>query len=258
MANETKPKERLRLLTVIREDVLLRPRDVYPREEKVDTWPYLVRKELIAILVFSIVLVVWSLVMNAPLEDLANPSLTPKESKAPWYFVGLQELLVYFDPWLAGVVLPTVILVGLILIPYIDPDPIRGVGQYAFKKRVFAMFCFIFGFTMWFVLVVVGQYLRGPYWSFYWPWEDMEVAKQVEVTLTNLPLPAGIALLVGFFALGLTIPAAVFKNFYWKAGLVRYYITMTLFMFMMFVPLKMILRQAFHIRYVITTPWFNI
>lgn len=258
MGNKIETKDRMRLLTVVREEILLRQKDVYQGEDKVDTWPHLLRKELIAVLAITVVMVLWSLVMDAPLEDLANPSLTPKEAKAPWYFVGLQELLVYFDPWIAGVVLPTVILMGLAVIPYIDPDPVKGTGRYAFGKRKFAIFCFIFGFTMWFALVVVGQYLRGPYWSFYWPWEDKEIPKQLEVTLSNFPLPAGIAFLVCYFALGLTIPAVVFQNFFWRLGPVRYHITMMLLMLMMLVPVKILLRQAFHIKYILTTPWFNI
>lgn len=258
MNDKTEIKQRLRLLTVIKEEALLRQRDIYPREEKVDTWPNLVVKELIAMLIFSIVLVAWALVQDAPLEELANPSMTPKEAKAPWYFVGLQELLVYFDPWIAGVILPTIILVGLALIPYIDPDPIKGVGRYAIKKRKFAAFCFIFGFTMWYVLVAVGQYFRGPGWTFFWPWESWETAKEVEASLVNFPLPVGIAFLVLYFAMGISIPAAVFPNHFWRLGLLRYLITWTLLMSMMFVPVKIILRQVFHIRYILTTPWFNV
>ncbi|HHT9120619.1 MAG TPA: hypothetical protein ACFYD3_08795 [Candidatus Hypogeohydataceae bacterium YC41] len=258
MNGKTETKERLRLLTVIREEALLRQRDIYPKEEKVDTWPNLVVKELICMLIFAIVLVAWAMFQNAPLEELANPGLTPKEAKAPWYFVGLQELLVYFDPWISGVVLPTVILVGLALIPYLDPDPIKGVGRYAIWNRKFAVFCFLFGFTMWFALVAVGQYFRGPYWSFYWPWESKEIAKQTEVVLTNFPLPAGIAFLAGYFILGLIVPAVAFQNFFWRLGLLRYHIAMILFMMMMLVPVKILLRQAFHIRYILKTPWFNI
>lgn len=258
MNGKTETKERVRLLTVIREEALLRQRDIYPRDEKVDTWPNLVVKELIAMLIFTIVLVVWALLQDAPLEELANPGLTPKEAKAPWYFVGLQELLVYFDPWVAGVVLPTMILAGLALIPYLDPDPIKGAGRYALGKRKFAAFCFIFGFIMWYALVLVGQYLRGPGWTFYWPWESWEETKEVEVSLVNLPLPVGIAFLAVYFHLWMIVPAVAFKNFFWRLGFLRYHITMILLMSMMFVPIKILLRQAFHIRYVLVTPWFNI
>ncbi|MFQ5861643.1 MAG: hypothetical protein ACE5IC_00825 [Candidatus Brocadiales bacterium] len=258
MAEKTESKEKVRLLTVVREDVLLRQRDVYPKEVKVDTWPHLVKRELIALLAASVVLMVWSLVQDAPLEELANPSETPKEAKAPWYFVGLQELLVYFDPWIAGVVLPTVILIGLAIIPYIDPDPVKGVGRYTLGKRKFAVSCFIGGFAMWFVLVVVGQYFRGPFWSFYWPWEGREVVKPMEAALVSFPLPVGIAFLVCYGALVLILPAIFFKNFFFRLGLIRYFITMNLFAGLLFVPIKIFLRHILHVKYILVTPWFNV
>ena len=94
---------------------------------------------------------VWSIVVDAPLEEPANPTKTPNPSKAPWYFLGLQEILVYFDPWFAGVVLPGLIIVGLMVIPYIDVNP-KGNGYYCFKERKFAISTFLFGF-----LVHVGR-----------------------------------------------------------------------------------------------------
>src|SRR4026207_1000153 len=100
--------------------------------DKIHSWPYFVRVEFIAGLILTLILFVWSITINAPLEEPANPTLTPNPSKAPWYFLGLQEMLVYFDPWIAGVMLPTFILVGLILIPYIDINP-KGNGYYTFK-----------------------------------------------------------------------------------------------------------------------------
>lgn len=258
MVEKIEGKEKVRLLTVVREDILLRQRDVYPKEVKVDTWPHLVKRELIALLAASVVVVVWSLIQNAPLEELANPNETPKLAKAPWYFVGLQELLVYFDPWMAGVVIPTVILAGLAVIPYIDPDPIKGVGRYMVRKRVFATSCFIAGFVMWYVLIVVGQYFRGPFWNFYWPGESWEVVKPVEEALVNFPLPVGIAFLVCYGALVLTLPAILFPKFFFKLGLIRYFITMNLFAALLFVPIKIFLRIVFNVKYVLVTPWFNI
>ena len=91
--------------------------------DRVWVWPDLVYTELISLIVCSVVLIVWSIFLKAPLEQPANPANTPNPSKAPWYFLGLQEMLVYFDPWLAGVVLPGLIIVGLICIPYIDKNP---------------------------------------------------------------------------------------------------------------------------------------
>ena len=87
---------------------------------------------------------------------------TPNPSKAPWYFLGLQEMLVYFDPWMAGVVLPSLIVVGLMAIPYIDFNK-QGNGYYTIKQRKFAYIIFQFGFLeMWVTLIVLGTFLRGP------------------------------------------------------------------------------------------------
>src|SRR6266496_738532 len=99
------------------------------------TWPYFMYTIVLCFLLCTAVLWVWSTLIPAPLEPLADPNKTPNPSKAPWYFVGLQELLVYFDPWIAGVVLPSLILVGLMAIPYIDPDKTKGTGRYGFKER---------------------------------------------------------------------------------------------------------------------------
>ena len=91
--------------------------------DRVWVWPDLVYTELIALILCTAILIVWSVGLEAPLEQPANPANTPNPSKAPWYFLGLQEMLVYFDPWLAGVVLPSLIIVGLMAIPYIDTNP---------------------------------------------------------------------------------------------------------------------------------------
>src|SRR5438067_12655564 len=91
--------------------------------DRVWVWPDLVYTELISLILCTIVLIVWSILLKAPLEQPANPANTPNPSKAPWYFLGLQEMLVYFDPWLDGVVLPGLISVGLICIQYVDRNP---------------------------------------------------------------------------------------------------------------------------------------
>src|SRR3989442_10904317 len=130
--------------------------------EKVLTWPDLVYTELICMVVLTVVLIGWSMALPAPLEDPANPSSSPNPSKAPWYFLGLQEMLVYFDPWLAGVVFPSLIIVGLMAIPYIDKNP-KGAGYYTFNDRKFAIIPFLFGFLiLWVTLIFLGTFLRGP------------------------------------------------------------------------------------------------
>src|SRR5579859_1256772 len=137
--------------------------------KEVHVWPFLLRIELLATIIVTVILMVWSITLNAPLEEPANPTLTMNPSKAPWYFLGLQEMLVYFDPWIAGVVLPTLVIVGLMAIPYIDTNP-KGVGYYAWEERPFANALFILGIVMWFLLIFIGYFCRGPNYAWYWPW----------------------------------------------------------------------------------------
>ena len=140
-------------------------------ENRVWVWPDLVYTELISLILCSVVLIVWSILLKAPLEQPANRSVTPNPSKAPWYFLGLQEMLVYFDPWLAGVVLPGLIIVGLMAIPYIDTNP-KGNGYYTFRERKVEITLFLFGFAvLWSSLIVLGTFLRGPNWNFFGPFE---------------------------------------------------------------------------------------
>src|ERR1051326_521264 len=104
-----------------------------PIDDKIHTWPHLVRGEFLVTIFVIVVLTLWALLLDAPLEEPANPTRTPNPSKAPWYFLGLQEMLVYFDPWHAGVVLPTFIIIGLMVIPFIDINP-AGNGYYTYKE----------------------------------------------------------------------------------------------------------------------------
>jgi hypothetical protein len=131
-------------------------------------WPYLVRIEFLAVVIVTIILLVWSITLDAPLEEPANPNLTMNPSKAPWYFLGLQEMLVYFDPWIAGVVMPGIMIVGLMVFPYVDSNPL-GNGYYSWKQRRFAISMFMWGFFMWIVLIIIGTFIRGPGWIWFWP-----------------------------------------------------------------------------------------
>ena len=135
---------------------------------EVHVWPYLVRIEFLVTVIVTVILFVWSITLNAPLEEPANPNLTMNPSKAPWYFLGLQEMLVYFDPWIAGVVMPTLIMIGLMVFPYVDSNPL-GNGYYTFKQRRFAIAMFGWGFLMWILLIVIGTFIRGPGWIWFWP-----------------------------------------------------------------------------------------
>jgi len=159
----------------------------------VHVWPYLTRLELLALIATLALLTVWSIVIDAPLEAPADPAHTPAVSKAPWYFVGLQELLVYFDPWIAGVVLPGLIILGLMLLPYLDPN-VKGSGYYTLSQRWFAVSTFVFAFVvLWIGPILVGTFLRGPGWHLFWPWEAWDV-QQVS-PIPNRDLHEWIALL---------------------------------------------------------------
>jgi len=180
---------------------------------RIHTWPYLVRLEFLAATIVMIVMTVWSITIDAPLEEPANPNKTPNPSKAPWYFLGLQEMLVYFDPWMAGVVLPGLIIVGLMVIPYIDTNP-RGNGYYTFKERKFAMMTFMFGFlVLWIVLIFLGTFMRGPGWYFFWPGQYWDPHKTVALTNVDLPYLLGARNYWTQFVIGGLATGAVFGWF---------------------------------------------
>lgn len=188
---------------------------------------------------------------------MSNPGQAENPAKAPWYFLGLQEALVYFDPWFAGVVLPGIIVLGLIVIPYIDNNP-KGNGYYTFRERKFAVSAFMSGYIFWYILIYIGTALRGPFWSFFWPWEKWTHDFPTPPPLHNMPLSVGMALLLGFYFVGLVVPILVNSNFFNRIGVIRYVITMGLMLTMIGIVLKMFLRIAFNIKYIIATPWINI
>ncbi|MDD5303941.1 MAG: cytochrome b N-terminal domain-containing protein [Elusimicrobia bacterium] len=170
-------------------------------EEKLDVWPHLVKREYIAAAATVLFIMVWAILQNAPLEAIANANVTTNPSKAPWYFVGLQELLVYFDPWIAGVVMPGLIIVGLVAIPYIDTNP-KGVGYYAWRERPFANTLFMLGVVMWFALIYIGNSLRGPNYAWYWPWESWYMLKAAPPATWSVFGPKG----VGAYSMLIGIP----------------------------------------------------
>lgn len=220
-------------------------------------WPDLVVMEFLTAVALTVILIIWALLMNAPLLEVANPGISENPSKAPWYFVGLQELLVYFDPWIAGVMIPGIVIIGLIIIPYIDTNP-KGVAEYSFSLRKFAVINFIFGFSMWLILILIGYFLRGPNWQLYMPWESGETVKEAKENLWNLNPYTGFICIIAYFALGITASFLLKKELYKKTGLIRYAAIISLILMMYAVPLKIFLRLAFNIRYILVTPWFNI
>jgi hypothetical protein len=133
--------------------------------DRVHTWPHLLLEEFIAMAILFAGLLVFSSLINAPLRELANPNLTPNPSKAPWYFLGLQELLRYFHPMVAGIVIPTFILVGLAAVPYVDRNPSIKPGDRKVAITLFTIL-FMFGAT----LTIIGSFFRGPGYNWVWPW----------------------------------------------------------------------------------------
>jgi hypothetical protein len=220
-------------------------------------WPDLVIMEFLTAVSLTIILIIWALFMNAPLLEVANPGISENPSKAPWYFVGLQELLVYFDPWIAGVLIPSIIVAGLMMIPYIDNNPL-GSGQYSFTLRKVAMIHFNIGFFMWLALMFIGYFMRGPNWQLYMPWESWDAVNITEDSLWNLQQGEGLAAIAAYFASGMIIPRFASRGFYRRCGFARYVLVMTLLLLMYAVPVKIFLRLAFDVRYVLVTPWFNV
>lgn len=246
--------------------------------EKVWAWPNLVYTELFCGILCTIFLIVWAIFFKAPLEEPANPTWAPNPAKAPWYFLGLQEMLVYFDPWMAGVVLPGIIIVGLIAIPFIDINP-KGNGYYTFAERKWAIGAFLFGWlALWIFLIQIGTFLRGPNWTFYGPFEYWDAHKVVAENNVNLSeyfwikglsmgLPKNIFVreIAGllFCALyGIALPLWATKKYgqelLSRMGMVRYWLLVFLTLGMMSLPLKMYLRWFFTLKYIVAMPEFEL
>jgi hypothetical protein len=220
-------------------------------KRKVFTWPDLVYTEFICLILFTVALVVWSIVVEAPIEEPAATARTPNPSKAPWYFLGLQEMLVYFDPWIAGVVLPGFIIVGLCAIPYLDTNP-KGNGYYTFEERPFAWAFF------------------GPfeYWDIHKlePLVNVDLSTYFWVDMLGKPLPPnpllrespGILSLLGFFLLlPPLLGKTVLRGLVQRMGLVRYNVFMHLMLWFVLLPLKMLLRWTVNLKYIVGIPeWF--
>ncbi len=252
--------------------------------EKVLVWPDLVYTELICMVAVTAFLLLWAICLPAPLEDPASSVKTPNPSKAPWYFLGLQEMLVYFDPWYAGVVLPSLVIFGLMALPYLDFNK-KGNGYYTIAERKFAYITFQFGFlVLWITLIILGTFLRGPNWNFFGPFEywtpyKVEVLNNVDlnqmfwVQLLDQPLPRAAAdapwyshagwivvreapgLLLVFLYIVVLPPllaVTVFRGMFAKMGLVRYMIMSQLMLLMLSLPLKMALRWMFNLKYIVS------
>ena len=255
----------------------LKPSEYNDPDDKVLVWPDLVYIEFIALILFTVFLVVWSILVAAPLEEPANPAATPNPSKAPWYFLGLQEMLVYYDPWIAGIVLPIFIILGLCAIPYMDINK-KGDGYYSFKERRVGIFIFMYGWlVLWLFLIVLGTFFRGPNWNFYGPFEYWDSHKVVALSSVSLSeyfwvkflgkgLPDNILIReflglgdVGFylFVLPVLLAKTWLKDMFKAYGPIRYVSLMVFGLVMFSLPIKMYLRWMFNLSYFVSIPeWF--
>ncbi len=231
-------------------------------KEKVDVWPHLLKIELLAAILVTVLLLLWSVLVDAPLEAPADPNVTMNPAKAPWYFVGLQELLVYFDPWIAGVMIPLVAIFGLLAIPYIDPNP-AGSGYYCWRERSFAISCFLFGFLgLWILPILVGVFLRGPGWMWFWPGETWDPHLMAPGNYHSLSGLLGYVALLGYvLVVGGVFHAWFTRKLFVAYGLMsrgQYFVLQGLVLLMLAVPAKVICWHLFSLKYVLVTPWFRI
>jgi len=257
---------------------------------KVLVWPDLVYTELICMVALTALLMLWAIGLQAPLEEPASSVKTPNPSKAPWYFLGLQEMLVYYDPWMAGVVLPSLVVAGLMAIPYIDFNKL-GNGYYTIKQREFAYLTFQFGFlVLWITLIVMGTFLRGPNWNFYgfyetWDAHKVEALNNVDLSeffwirglgmaRPKSPDGAGVFTMIfwvvvrefpGIFllltylfavppALAMFVP--MFQKMFVRMGFIRYMVMTNLLLMMALLPIKMVCRWSMNMKYFIAVPEF--
>jgi hypothetical protein len=189
-------------------------------------------------------------------------------------------MLVYYDPWLAGVVFPSLIIVGLMAIPYIDTNP-KGNGYYTYAERRTEINLFLFGFLiLWVLLVILGTFLRGPNWNFFGPYEywdlhklealvNVNLSEFVWVRLLNTKMPDNMVLreIVGIVAVALYVVVlpgllarTLLRRFFEKMGPTRYAIFVMLLLGMVSLPVKMILRWTVNLKYIVAMPeiFFNI
>ena len=260
--------------------------------ETVLVWPDLVYIELICMVGLTALLIVWSVGVEAPLEAPASTTDTPNPSKAPWYFLGLQEMLGYYDAWMAGVVVPGLIIFGLSAIPYLDVNK-EGNGYYTIEQRKFAYLTHQFGFlVLWIALIVLGTFFRGPNWSFFGPYEHWDPHKTTDLYNVDLssyfwihmlqterptiPEGAGFATKAvrillrespGFVLLGayfLLVPLAMrmcsrfFRGLYKRMGFARYSVMILLLLIMLLLPIKMVAQWTVNLKSFVAIPEYSL
>ena len=157
-----------RLLTVVKSGSIQQTRA--EAQDKVHVWPHLLMLEFASILSLMAFVTVFSALVKAPLLGLADVNATPNPSKAPWYFLGLQELLKMFNPMVAGVLLPGIALAVLAIVPFIDKNPSKKPDDRKFAITMMTMFL-----MMWAVLVIIGCFFRGPGFNFTFQWDKQGI-----------------------------------------------------------------------------------
>lgn len=169
VAFDGKPKsiDRRRVLGVVPGKPVAGVRKDPADDDMVLVWPHLLVRHAVAAMSAILLVLVLAVVFDAPLRDVANPTVTPNPEKAPWYFAGLQELLAHFHPMIAGVLIPGAIILGLVALPYID----RSLFIRASHRRV-AVTTFTTFMVIFIALTIVGFAFRGPSWSWVWPWQE--------------------------------------------------------------------------------------
>lgn len=233
--------------------------DSYPGiVEDIPTWPHLVSREFLAMLIVVFVARLWATVQSAPLDVIADPARTLNPLKAPWFIVGFQELAIYFDPWLAELVFPFVLFVGLAALPYIDPNP-RGIGIYGFSHRAVSISLFMLGYLLWLALTVVGIFFRGHYWQLISPqtgaiWMTAEQA----VGSWSLAWPLGLAFLTVWYGTGVWLPRRWAPQVFIEQRPGAYLFLMLVVMTVLLIPFKIFMRVAFGLQYLFASPWFNL
>lgn len=159
-------QRRYRTLAVVKQEAITRVEK--PLEDSVFVWPHLLVREFFAATIVMVMITILSVVIDAPLREPANPNVTPNPAKAPWYFLGLQELLHYFAPTTAGIMVPGLTLLALIVLPYVDRNPSRAYADRKVAITTFSMFL-----VFWAVVTIAGSFFRGPGWVWSWPWQHM-------------------------------------------------------------------------------------
>jgi quinol-cytochrome oxidoreductase complex cytochrome b subunit len=159
-------QKRYRTLAVVKQEAVTRIEKQL--EDSVFVWPHLLVREFLAAMLMTVMLTITSLAIDAPLRQHADPNLTPNPAKAPWYFLGLQEILHYFPPTVAGVLIPGFVLVGLALLPYVDRNPSRAFEDRKLSIAMFTIFAIFFA-----IVTLAGSFFRGSGWQWIWPWQHV-------------------------------------------------------------------------------------